>query len=315
MIIESFHEPPPPGLARALAAFERQFSYPLGPGRSFRIEHGDDYARFYRAIGDARCFVAISEGCVLGVLSVALRPLLLPDGNEVGAAYIGDLKVARQARSSPTLYRLARTAEAWARPQAGVGFGVVMDGTAAVPARYTGRAGIPLFEPVGKLVIFRFTCAGAGLMEDQWEAREADVRDCHHRLSSGRFACPSGNPQERSSIEPVWLMRPDGSACGCLEDTRRAKRLITGNEEMGSAHLSCFAFRDARAGADLLRAALGRAAALGFPALFVSVAARDADGLESALKDVQGVRAPATVFGHNTSAVADSDWSVNSSEI
>src|SRR5262245_23882302 len=116
MIVEAFHEPPPPEPARALAAFERQFNYPLGPGRSFRIEHGDDYARFYRAIGEAQCFLAVEDERVLGVLSLAIRPLMRPDGSLLRSAYIGDLKIAPEARRGPTLFRLARAAEAWARP-------------------------------------------------------------------------------------------------------------------------------------------------------------------------------------------------------
>ena len=37
-------------MAGALKRFERQFTYPLGSGRSFRISHGDDYVRFFRAM-------------------------------------------------------------------------------------------------------------------------------------------------------------------------------------------------------------------------------------------------------------------------
>ena len=60
-------------LALALARFEEQFTYPLGPGRSFRISHGDDYPRFFRAMGEVACFVAERDGVVLGVLGAALR--------------------------------------------------------------------------------------------------------------------------------------------------------------------------------------------------------------------------------------------------
>ena len=314
MIIRSFHEPPEPALAGALAEFERQFSYPLGPGRSFRIEHGADYARFYRAIGDARCFVALDSERVLGVLAVAVRPLLLPDGRTVRAAYIGDLKVCPQARRGTALHRLARAAEVWGRPRAEVAFGVVMDGTAAVPSQYSGRAGIPAFEPVGRLMVLRFPCAEAIPDESRavTEVSEAEGRDCYSRLSRGRHACPAGAPGERSSLPPTWLVTEDGLACGCLEDTRRAKRLIATDGEMVSAHLSCCAWADLRAATGLLRAVLGRAAAQGFPALFVSVDARDAADLEGAMSSVGTVRAPATVYAHG---LPEGAWNVNSSEI
>jgi len=331
MIVEAFHEPPPPDRARALAAFERQFTYPLGPSRSFRIEHGDDYARFYRAAGEALCFVAVEGERVLGVLAVALRPLLLPDGGIRRAAYIGDLKVAPEARRGTALFRLARAAEDWARPRADVAFGVVMDGTPAVPAQYTGRAGIPSFLAVASVLVLRFACVvgrisnpSGGAARTDWKSvlqpdlpldtREEDVRDCFRRLSAGRHACPAGHPVERSATAPAWLLLPDGSACGCLEDTRRAKRLVTDDgQEMVSAHLSCFAWRDLRAAALLLRAALARAAALGFPALFVAVPRRDADALEGALKDFEEIRAPATVYAHGLPG--DTDWNINTSEI
>lgn len=314
MTIESFLDPPPAERARALAEFERQFHYPLGPGRSFRIEHGDDYARFYRAIGDARCFLTLANDRVLGVLAVAVRPLLLPDGSAVQAAYIGDLKLAPEARHSTALYRLVRTAEVWARERAEVAFGVVMDGTAAVPPRYTGRAGIVPFDAVAHLMVYRFACAaGSPVCGSIAEVREEEGRACYRRLSLGRFACPAGTPAERSSIAPLWLLAEDGAACGCLEDTRRAKRLLTDDGEMISAHLSCFAWRDARAGAQLLRAALGRAAALGFPALFVCVDARDMTDLEGALPGIAAIRAPATVYAYVLPA--GSAWNLNSAEI
>ena len=313
MILRFFHEPPEPTLAGALAEFEHQFSYPLGPGRSFRIEHGADYARFYRVIGDARCFIALEGERVLGVLAVAIRPLLLPDGRAARAAYIGDLKVTREARRGTALYRLARAAEAWARPRADVAFGVVMDGTAAVPSQYSGRAGIPAFEAVGRLMVLRLPCAAVpGETRGVSEVSEADGRDRFLRLSRGRCACPAGTPGERSSVAPVWL-EAEGLACGCLEDTRRAKRLIATDGEMVSAHLSCFAWADLRAAAALLRAAAGRSAAQGFPALFVSVDARDAADLEGVLRCDNVVRAPATVYGHGLQAGAA--WNVNSSEI
>jgi hypothetical protein len=306
----AFHEPPDELLAAALADFERQFNYPLGPGRSFRIEHGADYARFYRAMGEARCLVRRCEGRVLGVLCAALRSLGMSDGSEQPAVYIGDLKVAPEARAGRTLYRLARETIAWASPRVDVAFGVVMDGTAVLPARYTGRAGIPRFDVVGHVMIYRL--AGLAPAPD-WTATEAAVRECFRELSAGRFACPAGTPGERSRMRPVWLLSPDGSACGCLEDTRRAKRLIADDgEELVSAHLSCFAYRDVRAAAGLLSAALGLAREMNYPALFAAVDGSDVAGLDPLLPSAEVVRAPATVFGHG---LAPGAWVINTSEI
>src|SRR5581483_5067432 len=98
MTVQEVCDPPSPELAAALAEFEARFTYPLGPGRSFRISHGEDYARFFRAIGPAICFVAQKGKRVVGTLAVAIRPILAPDGSERRVAYVGDLKIEPGSR-------------------------------------------------------------------------------------------------------------------------------------------------------------------------------------------------------------------------
>src|SRR5258708_33139204 len=82
MTIHALREPPDPALAKGLAKFETRFTYPLGPGRTFRIGHGEDYPRFFRSMGVATCFIAEQAGRVLGALGIALRPLVLPAASE-----------------------------------------------------------------------------------------------------------------------------------------------------------------------------------------------------------------------------------------
>lgn len=325
MSVLAFSHPPDPPFAMALAAFERPFTYPLGLGRTFCIDHGPDYARFYRAQGEARCFASFQGGQFVGVLCVALRPLFLPDGTTEEVAYIGDLKIAPGARCGTALHRLARAAMDWVLPRVHRAYGVVMDGTPVVPLGYTGRANIPLFGVLGKLMIYRLSApsesrpSGGGTVplpdgRSSDGADEVEVRSCFQRLSAGSVACPPGRPGERSVMEPAWLMLPDGSACGCLEDTRRAKRLIADDgQEMVSAHLSCFAFRDPAAGVRLVLAALARTAVLGYPALFVAVDQGDTTAFDAEIPStVEVVRAPATVFGHQLPA---GGWLVPTSEI
>jgi hypothetical protein len=99
-----------------------------------------------------------------------------------------------------------------------------------------------------------------------------------------------------------------------LEDTRRAKRLIADDgTEMNSIHLSAFAFQNPRAAAELLREALRRAALLKSPALFVAVAAPEAEEVRAALAGVETVVAPATVFGTGLEPFAY--WNINTAEI
>src|ERR1700722_18856214 len=99
-----------PALVKALADFEAPFTYPLGPGKFFRITHGEDYTLFFRAMGNEACFIAEDQGCVAGVLGTVVRNLWLPDGTERKVAYIGDLKIAEEARGGTVLLRLARAA-------------------------------------------------------------------------------------------------------------------------------------------------------------------------------------------------------------
>jgi hypothetical protein len=316
MIVHQLRGPPPVELAEALTVFETQFTYPLGPGRSFRISHGDDYPRFFRAIGEAACFVAERQGRVLGTLGAAVRPLVLPDGSERGVVYLGDLKIAPSARGGRTLPRLARAAQDWVGNRADAAFAVVMDGTSATPERYTGRLGIAAFREVGKILVLRLlTATERADADERFPAAPAPaVEACYRRLSLGRYAGRGGNPVERSEMGPIWLMHPDGSACGRLEDTRRAKRLIEDDgTEMRAAHLSAFAYANVQTGAELIREALRRAAALAFPALFVAVPALEAESMRRTLEGIDIVLAPATVFAAGLQPF--SFWHLNTAEI
>ena len=130
----------------------------------------------------------------------------------------------------------------------------------------------------------------------------------------GRCAGTGGCPEERSETAPRWLVEPSGAACGRLEDTCKAKRLIANDGvELRSAHLSCFAYRDPLAGVDLIRTALSRAAERGFPALLVAVDASDADELRRSWTESEIVIAPATVYGSGLKP--GSQWNINTAEI
>jgi hypothetical protein len=114
-------------------------------------------------------------------------------------------------------------------------------------------------------------------------------------------------------MTPVWLMSPEGSACGFLEDTRKAKRLISDDgHEMLSAHLSCFAYYNVAAGARLIGAGLNRALHAGLPSVFVSVAEADAQALAGALTQFAVHPAPATVYG---TGLEPGCWNINTAEI
>ena len=130
---------------------------------------------------------------------------------------------------------------------------------------------------------------------------------------AGHSAFGGGNPLERSETPPVWLVAPDGSAGGRLEDTRRAKRLIANDGEMIAAHLSCIGYANPAALAALLSVACGAAADRGFPAVFVAVPAPEADEVLAAVNEPGVVVAPATVFAAGFEP--NHQWAINTAEI
>ena len=314
MTVLRIEDAPPAELARRLARFEAQFRYPLGPGRTFRIEHGDDYTRFFRAMGPAASFVDEDEGRIRGVISVALRRLVQPDGSERVSAYVGDLKVDPASRNGRSLVRLAQAARGWAAPRASGAYAVVMGGTRVSPERYTGRLGIPRFEALHELAVLRFATSGAGeTAPEGWEADAARGEACRALLDLGRNACRGGDPALRSELAPLWLVAPGGRACGRLEDTRRAKRLVADDGvEMRSAHLSCCAWTNLAALAELVSVACRAAAERGSPALFVAVPADLGEPLRRAVAS-EAVLAPATVYG--TGFEPGAPWSIDTAEI
>ena len=299
MTVHPLAGPPPPGLAAALATFERQFVYPLGPGRSFRISHGDDYTRFLRSMGDARCFVAERAGAVLGTLGVAVRRLRLPGGATCDAAYVADLKVDAAARRSVVMGRLVAAAVAWARPRVTAAYGVVMDGTAITPATLTDRLGVPAFARLGRIDVYRLPTG---------DAADVLVTDAPGEASTAAVVATNGDPALRSETEPRWLSRPGAS--GRLEDTRPCKRLTADDGgELRSAHLARFAWDDPAAAAAVVAAARHRAAAAGFPAMFVAVPHGPPPFAVPAGSAVAG----ATVYG--VGLPTGLDWAVDTSEI
>lgn len=310
MTVHRIQEAPSPELSRALATFEQQFRYPLGPGRTFRISHGDDYPLFFRAMGDGVCFAAMHDETVIGTLGGAIRRMHLPDGSERLVAYLGDLKVASIARRGRAVFALIRAMQEWAGARVDSAFSVVMDGTAATTAQYGGRLGIPALESLGKVVIFQLPTKPS---PTPGTAREAFLA-CHRALRVGRCTFSDGDPAQRSEHPPHWITLPDGSACGCVEDTLRSKRLFADDgAELRSAHLSGFAYDSVRAGGAMIRAALHRAGARGFGALFTSIAEPEAAAFAAEFEETPLAIAPATVFGTGLAPAAL--WNINPSEI
>ena len=113
MTVHVLRTAPPPELAQALERFEEQFRYPLGPGRFFRISHGEDYPRFFRAMGEGACFVAERDGRVLGVMGAALRRPRTARGRGTPGALSRRRENRPGGRGGRTLPRLAEAVRQW----------------------------------------------------------------------------------------------------------------------------------------------------------------------------------------------------------
>ena len=65
----------PADVAHALAGFEAGFRYPLGEGATFCISHGEDYRRFFRAMGESVCIVSERDGFLVALITGGLLML------------------------------------------------------------------------------------------------------------------------------------------------------------------------------------------------------------------------------------------------
>lgn len=319
MKIQAIHSQPTVELNAALEKFESEFRYPLGADSWFRISHCDDYTRFFRAIGNARCFIATSGSDVVGTITSTICRVRQPGGEFHRGGYISDLKIANST-SGRTLLQLLRAARDWTASTPS--FCIVMDGTVRSPVNYSGRLGIPEFVELAKLLILRIPVELRPRIPSEQPRVEINACDrenvmqLYEQLTVDCFATDGGQATTRSLMQPIGLIASDGSACGVLEDTRRCKRLFRGDGvEMVSAHLSCFGFRSIESAAAMVQAALRRCSSLDIPALFVCVRSEDAQFIlqSSQLNDVKTVEATATVYGCGFEVPGK--WSINTAEI
>jgi hypothetical protein len=314
MIVTLLHEPPNGDLAVELNEFERQFRYPLDQGW-FRIDHGDDYNRFYRCLGQSVYVVARDDKGISGVCSAAKRELHRPGEVSRETLYLGDLKIAPRARGGSTLLKLANAVRD-NFSDVSCAFSVVMNGTRRTPDQYTGRAGLPGFGPVGELRIWRLpTTLAPGRLGRAVRVSAMVGEALFRHLSEDQHFSLSGDPQDRSEMPMQWWIAKDERACGRLEDTRRAKRLFRDDGgEMVSAHLAAFAYSTVESANEILDAALEGAASAGAPALFL--ARPDSRGvLPAALERIAAgtIESRATIYAAGISERLP--WNIFTSEI
>jgi len=300
MNLHCLHEAPPPWLGEALERFERQFWYPLGSERRFRISHGREYLPFFQAMGRAAVLVAERGGEVLGTLARVERQVCILGETKL-VHYLCDLKVAPAARGGRVLPRLMQETRRQIEASGSrCCYAVVMDGTGRLPVEYTGRVDIPGFEKLADILVLRLS---AGSSTATMDAPEAPKPTIH--VTGGRHAL-------RSLMMPLPIR--SGAASAILEDTRRGKRLwMEDGGELLSAHVSSLSVASASSGAEVLRTALVKAQQAGFPAIFTAMPCAAWQSLRSHLCDLHADEAPATLFGHDLPLGCD--WWVDTAEI
>ncbi len=153
-----------PEMQKKLKDFERNFDYPLGDGKRFRILHGKgegDYFGFVKRLGTPKFYVAINKeertvtqratvngqtvekevvlkaGEIAGVACGVLREMGQPGGESVQAWYICDLKIKEEYRGDHIPLRIFQKGF-WRFFQCPRGYAICMnpgDGTVPKAAR------------------------------------------------------------------------------------------------------------------------------------------------------------------------------------
>jgi len=304
-----------PSLARALCDFERQFQYPLGQDW-FRICHGEDYSRFYQSLGLASHVVVQDDSGIVAVCGAVIRELYEPAQGLRKVLYLGDLKIAAHARGGRVLWSMVQALQHHYE-DIDSAFCVVMRGNTMAPDNYSGRAGLPAFDAIGSLRIWRLAVEGGtwAAAADAQVVSATQGMAAFRRLAGQHNYCLAGQPQRRSCMAAQWWMTADRRACGRLEDTRRAKQLFgSDGREMLSAHVGAFAFSDPASAGRLLQTLCAQVNAMACPALFLALP-EDCRELPALLEQppMGSIVAGATVYGCGLGA--GQPWSLSTSEI
>lgn len=302
-----------PALQQGLEEFEASFVYPLDAEQTFRISHGPDYQRFFKAMGETRCFVARDDSAVQGVLTTVRRELLLPGGQSKSALYVCDLKVSAGPARAATFLRLASAARNFHESSScESAFSIVMRGNERLPDQYTGAWGLPLFELLAEVAILRIPVqpnpeALAKLVSP------SDVADIFAGLESDAVRTSTRPRSEGARFEPLGLLSSSQRACGILEDTLTSKRLFTGDQELLSAHLSSFAYATPADGAQVVSTALSVCRERGIPALFLALPAERLNAWLSHNSYPNATVTGATIYG--LGIPPGLPWNINTSEV
>ncbi len=303
-----------PSLQAELEIFEHGFTYPLDANRTFRISHAPDYLCFFGRMGNANCFISKNEAEVDGVLTTVERRLWVPGFKEPQKAlYFCDLKIAPGKQRGRVFLQLAAEVRRHVCCDLSAAFGIVMQGTERTPDHYSGSLGIPKFEALAEIAIFRIPARQDSREGVSIESPQA-VPIVFGDLRGGQLFMKPETARTGSRYEPVGLIDSSGGACAVLEDTLESKRLFCDRgEELLSGHLSSFAYRSPDAGFRIVEAALDLCRERGISALFFSVPKTKREDWDELCKFSDVTRTGATIYG--LGLPKGLDWNINTSEV
>ncbi len=305
-----------------LREWERQFDYPLNDQQRFRIEHSLDYGNFFAAMGDAATIVVERHGTVIGVLSASIRTLDLGKGRSERWLYVGDVKINRTDRGKRVLHLLLGAIRSWVGDRCDRGYSVVMGGTRVTPAAYTGRVGIPAFNPVAQVTLLAIPTNYARTHASN-SVSVATLTQSPFNMAKGQTSQLSRfyprwsetQPRLRSKMEPMWLIHHETGCMALMEDTRKVKRLFDdAGDEIKFAHLTNLWCENPVGLLPLIEYACAKSRVAGSTELLVSVPCDlDEKLLNSHLGGPVPRKLEATVYA--TERIAGAVLPINSSEI
>ena len=311
----------PSHASAALSEFEWEFIYPLGLESRFRISHGDDYLGFFRSMGEATLIVTEDMGRITGSIARVKKGLRVQGATgesvvQISAHYLCDLKVRADYRGTLVLPHLIREAKRQIEASESlVCYSVVMVGTDKLPTDYTGRLGVPKFEKLADITILRLAAVNSvGKLMRCRTVSQPEILAVADDIELLGYQSVVRDHFGGSSSTPVHLIAGNGGACGTLADTRQVKRLfLDTGEEIISAHLTGFRYRNAEAGGSLLKEAAEFARSAGCPAVFTAVPSSRMESLRPFLTGLNVTEAPAVVYG--VGLEAGTEWWIDTSEI
>lgn len=328
-----------------ISNFEAGFRYPLSATEHFSISHGADYSLFYRSMGKSLVLAVEQDELPIATVAATIRELRAPGGTIHRCAYIGDLKYRKSAGASRKLLSLLLELQDWCIQNADSALAVVMGGTQNLPDSYSGRLGLREMKQLGTMHIYRIPLQSPDSSHEFKQAEQIASARAHSIIDTSPRNFFSFKPNLNddsdsectSIISPIWLgTNAPGSttaagssespsvdcAVGCLQDTRRAKRLFREDgSEISNAHLTNFYFDSIDSAASIIESALESARENDFEALFLSLDTERSQQLSAVLEKLGATKSEAIIYGAGVIAEeqfndhSNRNWCINSSEV